>query len=144
MAFFKNKNEISLHYKWIDQKHGKNIVLINSLGTNLTIWEEVVEQIRGQFNVLLFDKRGHGLSSTAEGEVSIDDYADDVIELMDNLGIEKTYVLGLSIGGMITYSLASRYADRFIKLIFSNTGAKLVGNARRLARPSSSNRKRRN
>jgi 3-oxoadipate enol-lactonase/4-carboxymuconolactone decarboxylase len=125
MAFLKNRNDITIHYKWINQNHAKNIVLINSLVTNFTIWNEVVERIKGQFNVLLFDKRGHGLSSTHKGEISIDDYADDVIDLMDNLSIEKTYVLGLSIGGMITYSLASRYSDRFIKLIFSNTGAKL-------------------
>lgn len=125
MAFIENKQGITLHYEWINQNHYKNIVLINSLGTNFTIWSEVVEHIRNEFNVLLFDKRGHGLSSTKEGKVSIDDYADDVIFLMDNLGMKKSYVLGLSIGGMITYSLASRYPTRFIKLIFSNTGAKL-------------------
>ena len=125
MAFLKNKTGITLHYHWIYQNHSKNIVFINSLGTNFTIWNEVVAQIKGTFNVLLFDKRGHGLSSTIPGRLTIDDYADDVIFLMDHLEIEETYVLGLSIGGMITYSLASRYPDRFTKLVFSNTGAKL-------------------
>lgn len=124
MAFVQ-KEDIVLHYQWQDQKRAKNIVLINSLGTDLSIWDEVVSRIGAEFNVLRFDKRGHGLSSTREGQLSIDDYADDVIFLMDHLGIAKTFVLGLSIGGMITYSLAARYPDRFEKLIFSNTGAKL-------------------
>lgn len=124
MAFIQ-KEGITLHYQWQDQQREKNIVLINSLGTDLSIWDEVVSRIGAEFNVLRFDKRGHGLSSTREDQLSIDDYGDDVIFLMDHLGIEKTNVLGLSIGGMITYSLAARYPDRLEKLVFSNTGAKL-------------------
>lgn len=124
MAFIQ-KDDLVLHYRWLDQKQDQNLVLINSLGTNMGIWENVLPLIRQEYNILLFDKRGHGLSSTREGDLSIDDYADDIIFLMDHLAIEKTHVLGLSIGGMITFSLASRYPDRVEKLIFSNTGAKL-------------------
>lgn len=126
MAFI-DRNGIALHYQWMDNKRSHNIVLINSLGTNLTIWAEVVSLIEGEFNILLFDKRGHGMSSTEEGSLSIDAYADDVIFLMDQLGIQQTHVLGLSIGGLITYSLASRYPTRCQNLIFSNTGAQ-IGN----------------
>ena len=124
MAFIQRR-DLTIHYQWLDQKRDKTIVLINSLGTNLMIWENVVPLISKEFNVLMFDKRGHGLSSTKEEQITIDDYADDVIYLMDELNIEKTNVLGLSIGGMITYSLASRYPERFERLIFSNTGAKI-------------------
>lgn len=124
MAFIQ-KNNITLHYQWLNQHRDQTIVFINSLGTNFSIWSEVISLINHEFNVLIFDKRGHGLSATEEGYLTIDDYADDVIFLMDYLSIEKTNVFGLSIGGMITYSLASRHPSRFDKLIFSNTGAKL-------------------
>lgn len=124
MAFLTH-HHITIHYQWIDQKRAQNILLINSLGTHLSIWNEVVSLIAQDFNVLVFDKRGHGLSSTQPGPVGIDDYAGDVLFLMDSLGITKANVLGLSIGGLIVYSLASRYPHRFEKLIFSNTGAKL-------------------
>jgi 3-oxoadipate enol-lactonase/4-carboxymuconolactone decarboxylase len=124
MAFI-YRDRISIHYQWLNQGRDKTIVLINSLGANLVIWSDVVPLIRDEFNVLMFDKRGHGLSSTTEGRLSIEDYADDVIHLMDALGIEEAHVLGLSIGGLVVYSLASRYPGRFEKLIFSNTGAKL-------------------
>lgn len=124
MTFIQREN-ITIHYQWLNQNRDQTIVLINSLGTNLRIWESVVPLISGVFNVLMFDKRGHGLSSTNDGQIKIDDYADDVIYLMDSLNITKANVLGLSIGGMITYSLASRYSERFEKLIFSNTGAKI-------------------
>lgn len=125
MPFTINANKDVLHYQWVDGKNEEAIVLINSLGTHLQIWSGVVAKLQRHFNVLLFDKRGHGLSSTREGEVRIDDYADDVVHLLDVLGIRKIHVVGLSIGGLITYSLASRYPDRVDRLIFSNTGAKI-------------------
>lgn len=124
MAFI-NRDDITLHYQWLNQRHDQTIVFINSLGTHLAIWSEVVDQLQGQFNILLFDKRGHGLSSTKDGVLHIDDYADDVIFLMDSMQIDRAHVVGLSIGGMITYSLGSRYSDRLDKLVFSNTGAKI-------------------
>ena len=124
MAFI-NRDDITIHYQWLNQHHHQTIVFINSLGTHLTIWHEVVALLEHQFNILLFDKRGHGLSSTIEGTLSIDDYADDVIFLMDELGVERANVIGLSIGGLITYSLANRFPSRLDKLVFSNTGAKL-------------------
>lgn len=122
---FSQHNRITIHYQWWQSHRDHNIILINSLGTNLLLWSEVVPLIIRHFNVLLFDKRGHGLSSTQTGPLRIEDYADDVIHLMDKLGIQKAHVIGLSIGGLITYSLASRFPDRFEKLIFSNTGARL-------------------
>jgi len=124
MAFLKVHNNV-LHYQWHDQKRSKNIVLINSLGSNLMIWHAVLPILKKNFNVLLFDKRGHGLSATQKGKITIDDYADDVIALMDFCTIEKASIVGLSIGGLITYSLVSRYPERAEKLIFSNTGAKI-------------------
>lgn len=125
MQYAQTKDGTILHYRWINSRKSDSIILINSLGTNLMIWDKVISIISSHFNILCFDKRGHGLSSTKEGIVTIDDYADDVIELMDQLKIKKAHVLGLSIGGLITYSLASRYPSRFGKLIFSNTGAKI-------------------
>lgn len=124
MAFLKIGNN-TIHYQWHDQKMPKTLLLINSLGSNLMIWNDVVTILKKNFNVLLFDKRGHGLSTTKEGKVTIDDYADDVISLLDLLNIDKVSVVGLSIGGLITYSLATRYSQRIDKLVFSNTGAKI-------------------
>lgn len=124
MAFIILNNN-SIHYKWLHQGKVETLVFINSLGTDFSIWSDVVTNVSRHFNVLLFDKRGHGLSATSEGKITIDDYANDVIALMDALEIKKANIVGLSIGGLITYSLASRYPERLEKLIFSNTGAKI-------------------
>ena len=119
MAFAKINNNV-LHYKWIDQGKDENLVLINSLGSSFVIWEKMVPFLSDHVNILLFDKRGHGLSGTSTGKVTIDDYADDVIGLMDACDITQSHILGLSIGGLITYSLAGRYPDRCKSLIFSD------------------------
>ncbi len=124
MAFVKRK-DIILHYRWLDMGHDQHIVLINSLGTTLELWSELASKLTGHFNVLMFDKRGHGLSSTAAGKAHIDDYADDLIFLMDHLGVAKSHVVGLSIGGLIAFSLASRYPQRLERIVFSNTGARI-------------------
>lgn len=124
MPFLKTE-KANLFYSYIQNGTKEVIVLINSLGTSHTIWDEVVENLKGSFNILLFDKRGHGLSSTVEGKISIDDYADDIVAIMNHLSIDKVNMVGLSIGGLITYSMASKYPDRVNKLIFSNTGAKI-------------------
>lgn len=124
MPFLKTE-KANLFYSYVQNGTKEVIVLINSLGTSHTIWDEVVEHLKGSFNLLLFDKRGHGLSSTTEGKVAIDDYADDIVAIMDHLSIAKVNMVGLSIGGLITYSMASRYPERVNKLIFSNTGAKI-------------------
>lgn len=125
MSFTQNLDNTTLHYQWKYNKLPETIIFINSLGTNLSIWEDVAAKLAGHYNILLFDKRGHGLSNTKPGAVTIETYADDVINLMNTLDIKKAHLVGLSIGGLITYSLASRYVDRFDKLIFSNTGAKI-------------------
>ncbi len=127
MTFTKNNQNITLHYSFSNLGHKNTIVFINSLGTDMRIWNGLIPFLSKNFNLLFSDKRGHGLSSTSDGDVSIDDYADDIIAIMDKCKIESAYVVGLSIGGLITYSLASRYPTRFKKLIFSNTGAK-IGN----------------
>ncbi|MEM7372567.1 MAG: 3-oxoadipate enol-lactonase [Bacteroidota bacterium] len=122
---FANVHQQTLHYAHLQHDDKPHLILINSLGTNLLIWSQLISLLSDQFQLLLHDKRGHGLSLLSQHQPTIDDYADDVIGLMDHCGISSAHVLGLSIGGLITYSLASRYPDRCDKLIFSNTGAQI-------------------
>ncbi|RNC91626.1 MAG: 3-oxoadipate enol-lactonase [Allomuricauda sp.] len=124
MPFAEIQNN-SVHYSWLDYDREETVVFINSLGTNFTIWNQMLPFFTNTYNILLHDKRGHGFSSYPNGETCIDDYADDIITLMDHCGIKKAHVVGLSIGGLIAYSLAERHPKRIKKLIFSNTGFKI-------------------
>ena len=124
MPYLRTKNAI-VYYQWFDNNKTNSIVLINSLGATSSIWSEVIVPLGKNWNILLHDKRGHGQSPSSEQPCTIDDYADDIIALMNHCDIPQSHILGLSIGGLITFSLASRYPKRCDRLIFCCTGAKI-------------------
>ena len=99
------RDGLVLHYKWIDYKKPLTFLFINSLGTDFRIWDEVVAQLKDYGNVLLFDKRGHGLSDVVEATNGLDDFADDAEALLNKFNAGKFVVVGLSVGA---YSLTTR------------------------------------
>jgi len=126
---FLSINGHAIHYKYILNASGnetdRTFVFINSLGTDFRIWDDVVEVVEAYGNVLLFDNRGHGLSDIVEDTSSLNDFADDVIALMDHLSISSVVLIGLSIGGMIAQILASRIPQKIEKLVFCDTMYKI-------------------
>lgn len=127
MTFFQLNNS-TLHYRWIDSKKARTFFFINSLGTDFRIWDEVVEIVKHHGNILLFDKRGHGLSSIGESTHGLGSFTNDAEALLDHLKVNKFIPVGLSVGGMIAQQLADRMPDRIEKLILCDTRHK-IGNA---------------
>lgn len=113
------------HYKYEDFGHDQTLVLSNSLGTNLSMWNDNIDVLSRSFNILRYDKRGHGKSSIHQDELTIAELAEDVIELVDTLQLENVYFCGLSIGGLTGQWLAINRPDRFKKIIIANTAAKI-------------------
>ncbi len=97
------------------------LMLSNSLGTNLHMWDEQVAPLAGHFRLLRYDRRGHGKSSVPKGPYSMERLGRDVIAVLDGLGIEKINWCGLSMGGMVGQWLGANAANRIDKLILSNT-----------------------
>lgn len=128
---FININGHTLHYNFIpctSNAADTTFLFINSLGTDFRIWNEVAELLGTIGNILLFDNRGHGLSSIVEGTATVDDFADDVEALLQQLSIKRCIPVGLSVGGMIAQVLAVRTPSKFPKLILCDTCHK-IGNA---------------
>ena len=105
--------------------HQQTLVLSNSLGTNYSMWEDNIDELSHHFNILLYDKRGHGQSTIHQDKVSIAELAEDVIEMVDELKLQDVYFCGLSIGGLTGQWLAINRPDRFKKFIICNTAAKI-------------------
>jgi 3-oxoadipate enol-lactonase len=110
------------------------LVLSNSLGTNLSMWDEQAKALSANYRVIRYDQRGHGKSGAPKGPYTIDRLGRDVVAVLDHLKIAKAHFLGLSMGGTTGMWLARKAANRFNKIILANTGARIgtpdVWNAR--------------
>lgn len=101
------------------------LVLSNSLGTNLDMWEPQLAALTQRFRVLRYDSRGHGLSAVTPGPYSIDRLARDVVALFDQLKIDRAHFCGLSMGGMVGMWIAINAPQRVDRLVLANTAAKI-------------------
>jgi 3-oxoadipate enol-lactonase len=124
MAFVR-VNGIVLHHQVLGPSDGQVLVFINSLGSDLRIWQEVAPVFTDRYRVILYDKRGHGLSDATAAPYSIDDHTDDLLALLDHLGIGKASLIGLSVGGMIAQRIAVRSPDRVQSISLCCTAAKI-------------------
>jgi len=115
-----------IHWREDGDPKGQPVVFANSLGTDLRLWDKVVDRLAGlDLRLIRFDKRGHGLSSCPKPPYSMDDLVDDAEQLLDHLEINSCLFVGLSIGGMIGQSLAYRQPGRFQGLVLADTAVKM-------------------
>ena len=101
------------------------VVLSNSLGTDLSMWEPQVPALRERFRVVRYDLRGHGGSDVSPGPTTIDRLGQDVVDLLDALGIERAHVCGLSVGGLVSTWLAARRPDRVGRAVLGAVSARI-------------------
>jgi 3-oxoadipate enol-lactonase len=101
------------------------LVLSNSIGTAMSMWDGQIPELSRQFRVLRYDFRGHGASSVPPGAYSVDRLGRDVIELLDALDIHRAHFCGLSLGGIVGQWLGICAADRIDRLVLCNTSSYL-------------------
>ena len=103
---------------------GPPLVLVMGIGYDSSLWTLAqVPVFSTQFQVILVDNRDAGRSSKARHPYTIADMADDLAGLLDALGIQRSHLLGLSMGGMIALEFALRHGDRLNRLVLTGTGA---------------------
>jgi 3-oxoadipate enol-lactonase len=116
---------VRLHYELSGDNAGNVLVLGNSLGSNLHMWDKVLPWFESRYRVVRFDTRGHGQSSAPPGPYSIEDLGRDVLALLNSLGVERVNFCGLSLGGMVAMWLGIHAQQRMKRLIIANTGARI-------------------
>src|SRR5215212_3788865 len=97
------------------------LVLSNSLGTNLGMWDDQASVLRERFRLLRYDQRGHGDSPVPSGPYKIENLGLDLLALLDRLEIEYASICGLSIGGLVGMWLASEAPERVGRLVLCCT-----------------------
>ncbi|MFZ2103139.1 MAG: 3-oxoadipate enol-lactonase [Oricola sp.] len=123
-------NGVAIHYQTIGAPAGKpTIVFANALGTDFRIWRDVIVRLAGDFSILTYDKRGHGLSDIGEAPYSMEDHVSDLEALLDHLRLKDAIVCGLSVGGVIAQGLYTRRKDLVRALILCDTAPKIGDDA---------------
>jgi len=100
---------------------GPTIMLSNSLGSTMQMWEPQMAALTKLFRVVRYDRRGHGKSGVPDGPYSMERFGKDVLAILDDLNIEKVHWCGLSMGGMVGQWLGANAPERIDRLILANT-----------------------
>jgi 3-oxoadipate enol-lactonase len=116
---------LRLHYLLEGREDLPLLVLVHSLGTDLTLWKDVVPALAVRNRILRCDLRGHGASSVPSGPYTIADLSHDLLELLELLKVDRCNLCGLSIGGQVAMWLGVEAPQRFNKLIMANTAARI-------------------
>jgi 3-oxoadipate enol-lactonase len=119
-------HDARIRYEISGPKQAPTILLSNSLGTSLEMWDSQVPVLAREFCVLRYDMRGHGQSTVTPGPYTIEQLTQDVLLLLDHMDIEKTHFCGLSMSGLIGMWLALRNPQRLGHLILCNTSPKIA------------------
>src|SRR5882724_2768791 len=122
---FADLPDLRIHYALSGDRSLPALVLSNSLGTNLSMWDLQTPPFEKSFRLLRYDMRGHGQSSVPPPAYSVPELAADVLSLVDSLGIGRFDFCGLSVGGMIGMSLALTVPERLRKLVLCSTAPKI-------------------
>ncbi len=101
------------------------VAFAHALGTDCSLWNPQISVLAQRFRVLRYDLRGHGRSAPAPGEHTLEELAHDLLALLDALAIERAHVCGISIGGLIAQWLGIHAPARVLRLVLSNTAARI-------------------
>lgn len=127
---FVPSGDLALHVRWdgaaLDgsEDGGPPLVYLNSLGSDLRIWDGVVARLPGRPH-LRHDLRGHGLSDAPAGPYTIAAMADDLLGLLDAVGVARAVLVGVSVGGQVALRAALARPDRVAALVLCDTAARL-------------------
>jgi pimeloyl-ACP methyl ester carboxylesterase len=126
MPFF-DSDAASIHY--LDQGAGPPVVLIHSMASNIQhSWVETgwMEQLRSSYRVVAMDCRGHGLSAKSDDPdfYTADKMADDVVRLLNHLGVGRAPVAGYSMGACVALNMAVRYGDRVRAMVIGGVSSR--------------------
>jgi 3-oxoadipate enol-lactonase len=118
---------VRLFHRFDGPERAPVLVLSNSLGTALEMWDPQMPAFTGRFRVLRYDTRGHGRSEVPSGPCSIAELGKDLLDLLDETGAGRVSFCGLSMGGMIGMWLGINAPDRVERLVLCNTSAQMIG-----------------
>ncbi|MDT7042225.1 alpha/beta fold hydrolase [Candidatus Nitronereus thalassa] len=114
-------NKIDLAYS--DEGQGQPVVFLHAFPLNRTMWNLQADALKNQFRVITVDLRGHGESDAPMWRYTLEQFADDIISLLQHLQIPRATFVGLSMGGYILFALYRKYPKFVRALVLADTRA---------------------
>jgi 3-oxoadipate enol-lactonase len=118
-----NGDGCPIHVEVEGPERAPALMLSNSLGTTLAMWDEQVAPFTQHFRLVRYDRRGHGKSGVPKGPYTMDQLGRDVLAVLDGLGIKKINWCGLSMGGMVGQWLGANAPERVERMVITNTSS---------------------
>lgn len=114
-----NLNGVTIGYDDLGTESAP-IIFVHGFPFDKSSWEPQMEFFKHTHRVIAYNIRGFGTSTIGNEALSMRLFADDLVKLMDNLGIRKAIVCGLSMGGYILLNAAYRYSERFEAIVLND------------------------
>ena len=127
-VFFDVLMAVRLHYDVHGPEDAPVLLLSNSLGTSLELWDPQLPVWQRSFRVVRYDTRGHGRSHVPPAPYTLDELGRDALAVLDEVGARRAHVCGISIGGLTALWLGLNAPERVGRLVAANTAAR-VGTA---------------
>ena len=108
---------VELHDEQSGPPEAPIVLLGPSLGTTLDMWSPVLPALADRWRIVRFDHRGHGRSPVPDGPYDVADLGEDVLALLDRLGLDRVSYVGASLGGMVGLWLAAHAPARIKRLV---------------------------
>lgn len=109
------------HRVRIEGHSGPWVVFSNSLGCTLEMWDEQVEVLQDEYRILRYDTRGHGGTHSTPGPYSLDLLADDLLGVLEAVGVNECTLVGISLGGMVAQTATLASPAHFTGLVLADT-----------------------
>jgi pimeloyl-ACP methyl ester carboxylesterase len=100
---------------------GEAVVLCHGLGGNHAIWWRQINAFARNHRVITWDQRGFGNSTARSGRTGVDEAAGDLLAVLDALDIERTHLVGQSMGAFVALRVALEHPERTVSLVLSTT-----------------------
>lgn len=100
---------------------GESLVFIHGLSDNLLYWEFLATHLKDEYQIIRVDLRGHGESELGSDEITADLYAKDLLNVLNELNVDRVNIIGFSLGGAIALDFAIKYPKKVYSLVLMSS-----------------------
>jgi 3-oxoadipate enol-lactonase len=127
-------NGANINYVEVGNPDRMSVTFLHGFPFSLEMWNNQLEAVGQHHRAIAYDIRGHGQSDILDGQYTIEGHVDDLIALLDHLGVDRTVIVGLSMGGYIALRALQRNPERFSAAVLCDTRAEADANDGKLKR----------